>query len=146
MRWRHSKAGVSALVLLLGCSSGCAAPSCPGVYLNPVVHVDATAWVDAVPTSAMANATICIESSCVTANPINESTPGDLLGALTLPVGKATVRVQLSTAGGRSLDRRTTTGVTATKPFGSGCAGRQEIDLAVTKDGSLVPGRPVPVS
>jgi hypothetical protein len=147
MRARPGTVGLAALAsVLLAGSSSCAATSCPGVYLNPIVHVDATAWAGATVTSAGLRATVCVASNCVTATPINQATPGDLLGAVTLPTGKATVRVQITTSAGRTLDQSSTAEVTVTKPFGSGCAGREEIDLTVTEAGSLVPGRSANVS
>jgi hypothetical protein len=82
----------------------------------------------------------------VTAIPINQAKPDDLVGAVALSAGKATVRVQITTSAGRTLDQSTTAEVTVSKPFGSGCAGREEIDLTVTAAGSLLPGRPANVS
>jgi hypothetical protein len=144
---RLSAAGLSALVsVLLAGSSGCAATSCPAVYLNPIVHVDATAWVGPTLTPAGLKATVCVASHCVTAIPINQAKPDDLVGAVALSAGKATVRVQITTSAGRTLDQSTTAEVTVSKPFGSGCAGREEIDLTVTAAGSLLPGRPANVS
>jgi hypothetical protein len=126
-----------ASVLFAG-TTGCAAQSCPAVYLDPIVHVDATAWAGA----GQLTATVCVAADCVTATPISQATPDDLLGDITLPTGKATVRVRLTTTDRRALDQTTTADVTLTKPFGSGCAGREEIDLTVTKAGSVVRGRP----
>jgi hypothetical protein len=137
------KALLSALALaLVPAGTGCAATSCPGVFLNPGVHVDATAWVGDVPLDQPSiRATICIADRCGPATPLK--TGGyDLFGATTLPKEKATVRVQLTLSTARTLDRTATAEVTLAKPFGSGCAGREEIDLTVTKAGAVVPGRP----
>jgi hypothetical protein len=146
-----SSAGVALVAsALFAGSSGCAAQSCPAVYLNPVVHVDATAWLDkgegGVASPPRITATICVAADCVTAAPASSAAPGDLVGALALPAGRVTVRVRLKASDGRSLDRTTTAGANLTRPFGSGCAGREEIDLAVSAQGSLTPGTAAPVS
>jgi hypothetical protein len=135
------KALLAAVLVLAG--SGCAsAQSCPAVFLNPIVHVDASAWVGDVPLDQPTiRATICVAGKCGPATLLK--TGGyDLVGGATLPKDKATVRVQLTLSTGRTLDRTTTADITLVKPFGSGCGGREEIDLMVTKAGALVPGRP----
>ena len=90
-------------------------------------------------------ATVCANDHCVQATTLSKANPYDVFAGVSLPSGKATVRVRLA-AGGRTLDRTTTVEVALTHPFGSGCGGRNEVDLAVTKSGALTPGTPTPVS
>ncbi|BEP12747.1 hypothetical protein acdb102_10580 [Acidothermaceae bacterium B102] len=128
--------------LALLATTGCAAQSCPAVYLSPGVHIDATAWAGGQLAPAALTATVCLGTTCVAAGAITRSNPDDLFAGVALPTGKATVRVKLTAPDGRTLDQTTTADVTLQKPFGSGCGGRNEVDLAVTTAGALVAGLP----
>ena len=137
------KASLAALALTC-LTSGCASSqSCPAVFLGPIVHVDASAWVadnQLTPAPGL-KATICVGETCVAAAAITKANPNDVAAGASLSSGMVTVRVKLTAPDGRSLDQTTTAEVTLAKPFGSGCGGRDEVDLTVTKAGTLMAGQ-----
>ena len=109
--------------------------------LGPWVRVDASAWVgdtQLTPATGLTG-TVCIAQTCAQAAPINEANPNDLFTDMTVGSGPVTVRVKLTAPDGRTVDLTTTAESTLKKPFGSGCGGRPEIDLVVTKAGALEP-------